>query len=255
MSFFPQAIASPIKPWAFAPALRLQDEGVRAYSSRRQNQQQQQQQQQQEDPRDFMVVTDYGLLSTWLPRSRAQRPPLWTSSGIRSSIREWKGWMHSTLALGYARWNERKEGFSPSKFRYEAKEIYEAMNTSFAEKDLVTLRYVCADAQYSKLKNEIKRRPKGGRLSWSMQGEIIPPRIVAAYIGNLAQDLTLFQIVVRLKTKQSVALYDEHNRLMGGDPNKAQEIEEYVVFEKTSGDPKPWRVYGKVPPPQADPKP
>lgn len=76
------------------------------------------------------------------------------------------------------------------------------MNTSFAEKDLVTLRYVCADAQYSKLKNEIKRRPKGGRLSWSMQGEIIPPRIVAAYIGNLAQDLTLFQIVVRLKTKQ-----------------------------------------------------
>ncbi|RKP11704.1 Tim44-like domain-containing protein, partial [Piptocephalis cylindrospora] len=198
-----------------------------------------------------LVPLDQGLMSTWLPTPRSQRPPLWTASGFRSSIREWKGWMHSTLALAYARWEERKDGFSPSKFRYDAKEIYKAMNTSFAEGDLATLRYVCGNSQYSRLKNEIKRRPKG-RLVWTMHEEVTPPRIMAAYIGSLADKLLLFQIVVRLHTKQSVALYDEYDRLINGDPNKPQAIEEYVVFEKMSNDNTPWRVYGKTSLPQVN---
>jgi hypothetical protein len=46
-----------------------------------------------------------------------------------------------------------------------------------------------------------------------------------------------------------MAVYDKKHRLIAGDPNKVQNVREYVVFQRALTDPEDvWRVYGKVAP-------
>lgn len=46
-----------------------------------------------------------------------------------------------------------------------------------------------------------------------------------------------------------MAVYDKKHRLIAGDPNKIQQIKEYVVFQRALTDPEDiWKVYGKVAP-------
>lgn len=48
-----------------------------------------------------------------------------------------------------------------------------------------------------------------------------------------------------------MAVYDRKNRLVGGDPNKIHNVQEYVVFQHVISDPEDvWRVYGKIASPE-----
>lgn len=51
--------------------------------------------------------------------------------------------------------------------------------------------------------------------------------------------------------KQSVALYDKSNKLVGGNPNNVQNVTEYVVMERWLGKEdaeEEWKIAGKITP-------
>jgi predicted lipid-binding transport protein (Tim44 family) len=81
-----------------------------------------------------------------------------------------------------------------------------------------------------------------------MHGEVEPPRVVSARFGRLGKDLHLFQVTVRLHTKQAMAIYTKKGQAIAGHPNKTQDILEYIVFERTIGgdNTNDWRIYGRV---------
>ncbi|ORY99012.1 hypothetical protein BCR43DRAFT_488569 [Syncephalastrum racemosum] len=127
------------------------------------------------------------------------------------------------------------------------------MNVAFARGDRGLLEEVCLDSMYSNLKNQIKNR-SNARWEWHYHGEVEAPRIVCVRCmgtsGVSKHGFSVGQVTVRMFTKQSMAVFDKKNRLIGGDPNKVHNVLEYVVFQKTISDPEDiWRVYGKIAPP------
>ncbi|OLY84176.1 39S ribosomal protein L45, mitochondrial [Smittium mucronatum] len=96
-----------------------------------------------------------------------------------------------------------------------------------------------------KLKSDLKKRV--GVYEWKKISDICPARIVQARAGQFSKDAYLFQVVVRIQQFQSISIYSKNGKLIGGDPDKPIPINEYVVFQKTTGpDGTPWLIYGKL---------
>lgn len=104
------------------------------------------------------------------------------------------------------------------------------------------------------MKNQLKTR-NNVRWEWKYHGDVEQPKIVCVRCvgttGVSKHGFAVGQVTVRMFTKQSMAVYDKKNKLIGGDPNKIHNILEYVVFQKTISDPEDiWRIYGKIAAPE-----
>jgi large subunit ribosomal protein L45 len=89
------------------------------------------------------------------------------------------------------------------------------------------------------------------KLMWKLVSHVTEPKIVhiRAATAQFEQDgpqEKVAQVTVKFHTKQTVALYDTNGRVISGDPEVEQEVEEYVVFESMVSKSKEWVIAGKV---------
>ncbi|KAK4514956.1 uncharacterized protein ATC70_002563 [Mucor velutinosus] len=214
--------------------------GVRSYAS---NQQQGKQ----------ILLRDHGVFANYVPPE--QSPSITDFSKWRlTKWRNMKNSVQNLLSVGLIKYKSQYEKWNSRKFLAEAEEAYKDMNDAFARGDRAILEEVCLDAMYSSLKNQLKTR-NNVRWEWRYHGDVEQPKIVCVRCvgttGVSKHGFAVGQVTVRMFTKQSMAVFDKKNKLIGGDPNKIHNVLEYVVFQKTISDPEDiWRVYGKVAAPE-----
>ncbi|KAF9974784.1 39S ribosomal protein L45, mitochondrial [Modicella reniformis] len=132
------------------------------------------------------------------------------------------------------------------RFLSESEEAYITLNEAFAKGDRNFLEEICTVSMYQKLKSQLKDRV--GRYEWRYHGIIEKPKIVSIRQGQVGGHV-LIQIIVRLHSNQSMAVYDKKNRLMAGDLKKTVPVLEYIVFQRYITDPKDnWKILGKTAP-------
>ncbi|KAI9258993.1 hypothetical protein BDA99DRAFT_606192 [Phascolomyces articulosus] len=200
-----------------------------------------------------ILIRDHGVFANYVPPETA--PAI--SDFARWRLTKWrnlKNNVQNLLSVGLIKYKSQYEKWDSRKFLEVAEETYKDMNDAFARGDRQMLEEVCLDAMYSTLKNQIKGRGHA-RWEWRYHGEVEQPKIVCVRCvgttGLSKHGFSVAQATLRMYTKQSMAVYDKKNRLIGGDPNKIHNVLEYVVFQKTISDPEDiWRVYGKVAAPE-----
>ncbi|KAI8140280.1 hypothetical protein BJV82DRAFT_520395 [Fennellomyces sp. T-0311] len=196
-----------------------------------------------------ILIRDHGVFANYVP---PEQPPA-ISDFARWRLTKWrnlKNNVQNLLSVGLIKYKSQYEKWDSRKFLEVAEETYKDMNDAFARGDRQILEEVCLDSMYSTMKNQIKNRGNA-RWEWRYHGEVEQPRIVCVRCvgttGLSKHGFSVAQATLRMYTKQSMAVYDKKNRLIGGDPNKIHNVLEYVVFQKTISDPEDiWRVYGKL---------
>ncbi|KAI7883478.1 hypothetical protein K492DRAFT_205438 [Lichtheimia hyalospora FSU 10163] len=200
-----------------------------------------------------VLIRDHGVFANYVP---PEQSPSITDFG-RWRLTKWrnlKNGVQNMLSVGLIKYKSQYEKWNSRKFLEVAEETYKDMNDAFARGDREVLEETCLDSMYSTLKNQIKNRGSA-RWEWRYHGEVEAPKIVCVRCvgttGLSKHGFAVAQATLRMYTKQSMAVYDKKNRLVGGDPNKVHNILEYVVFQKTISDPEDmWRVYGKIAAPE-----
>ncbi|KAG2226093.1 hypothetical protein INT45_011710 [Circinella minor] len=200
-----------------------------------------------------ILIRDHGVFANYVPPEKA---PSMSDFG-RWRLTKWrnlKNNVQNLLSVGLIKYKSQYEKWDSRKFVEVAEETYKDMNDAFSRGDRQVLEEVCLDAMYSTLKNQIKNRGNS-RWEWKYHGEVEQPKIVCVRCvgttGLSKHGFSVAQATLRMNTKQSMAVYDKKNRLIGGDPNKIHNVLEYVVFQKTISDPEDiWRVYGKIAAPE-----
>ncbi|KAI8076839.1 uncharacterized protein BX664DRAFT_287683 [Halteromyces radiatus] len=200
-----------------------------------------------------ILLRDHGVFANYIPPETS--PSISDFQNWRlTKWRNLKNNVQNLLSVGLIKYKSQYEKWNSGKFLSIAEETYKDMNDSFARGDREILEEVCLDAMYSSLKNQLKHR-NNARWEWKYHGEVETPRIVCVRCvgtsGVSKSGFSVGQVTVRMYTKQSMAVYDKKNRLVGGDPNQIHNVLEYVVFQKTISDPEDiWRVYGKIAAPE-----
>ncbi|KAI8331086.1 hypothetical protein EDC96DRAFT_527699 [Choanephora cucurbitarum] len=225
---------------AFSQVPRSAILGIRHYASNNQQGKQ-------------ILLRDHGVFANYVPPE--QSPSLTDFTKWRlTKWRNLKNNVQNLLSVGLIKYKSQYEKWNSAKFIAEAQETYKDMNDAFARGDRQVLEEVCLDSMYSSLKNQLKNR-NNVRWEWKHHGDVDSPRIVCVRCvgttGLSKHGFAVGQVTVRMFTKQSMAVFDKKNKLIGGDPNKIHNVLEYVVFQKTISDPEDiWRVYGKVAAPE-----
>ncbi|CEG75465.1 hypothetical protein RMATCC62417_10501 [Rhizopus microsporus] len=209
--------------------------GIRAYSSKQ--------------TEIHTAIRDLGVIANYIPPETS--PSITDFANWRlTKWRNLKNSVQNLLSVGLIKRKSLYDNWNSSRFLTEALETYKDMNDAFARGDREVLEEVCLDSMFSNLKNQIKGR-SNVRWEWKYHGEVEAPKIVCirciSPTGFSKHGFAIGQVTVKMFTKQSMAVYDKKNKLVGGDPNKVHNILEYIVFQKTISNPEDiWRVYGKV---------
>ncbi|KAI9481383.1 MAG: hypothetical protein EXX96DRAFT_566502 [Benjaminiella poitrasii] len=201
-----------------------------------------------------VLLRDHGVFANYVPPE--QTPSMLSDFG-RWRLTKWRNMKNNVqnlLSVGLIKYKSLYEKWNSRKFLAEAIETYKDMNDAFARGDRSILEEVCLDSMYSNMKNQIKNR-NNARWEWKYHGDVEQPKIVCVRClgstGISKHGFAIGQVTVKMFTKQSMAVYDKKNRVVGGDPNKIHNVLEYVVFQKTISDPEDiWRIYGKVAAPE-----
>mgnify|MGYP001022029348 CR=1 FL=1 len=138
------------------------------------------------------------------------------------------------------------EEFDLKVFATEATDIYIKAHRALADKDEKKMfdhvTEYCFPLMTAGLKfNTVK---------WEYLGDVEPPTVVQVRANDLVAKGNKFsQITVRLHTKQMLAVFDRHGRLVHGSPTDVKEVLEYVVFEKyLANEYGAWRIHTKIRP-------
>lgn len=84
-------------------------------------------------------------------------------------------------------------------------------------------------------------------IHWKLIEEVEPASVVHARVIEVEKFNVYVQLTVRMHTKQMLAVYDRHGRLVHGSPSDVKEVIEYIVFEKHASDEfGVWRMHGKI---------
>lgn len=83
---------------------------------------------------------------------------------------------------------------------------------------------------------------------WKYLDEVEPPQAVQVRVADLMSKANKYsQITVRMHSKQILAVYDRHGRLILGSPTDVKEVLEYIVFEKyLANEYGLWRIHNKI---------
>lgn len=106
------------------------------------------------------------------------------------------------------------------------------------------LKELCTPYAISKMSHGLELKT----LEWEFLESLEPPKIVSLRCQEVFVSDNIFaQIIVRIHTRQKLAIYDRFGRLMFGSADLVKDVLEYVVFEKhivnIYGK---WRVHDKV---------
>ncbi|KAI9279804.1 hypothetical protein BY458DRAFT_470557 [Sporodiniella umbellata] len=196
-------------------------------------------------------LRDLGVFANYIPPETSPSIKDFTNWRL-TQWRNLKNSVQNLMSVGILKRKSQFDKWNSQKFLAEAGETYKDMNDAFARGDRDILEEVCLDAMYSNLKNQMKSR-NNVRWEWKYHGDVESPRIVClrciSTTGLSKHGFAIAQVTVRMFTKQSMAVFDKRNRVVGGDPNKIHNVLEHVVFQKTVSDPEDiWRVFGKIAP-------
>ncbi|KAJ1976993.1 hypothetical protein H4R34_003767 [Dimargaris verticillata] len=190
------------------------------------------------------ILTDFGVVSNFVPVPRSQRPSILTKLGFKYAVKKWRTSWATTL--GIATLKSKLGSFTTAGFLDEAVSIYEIMNEAFASGDRKLIQHVCVPVMASKLKSDIKKRTY--TMEWQSHGQVEDPRVVSVVAGRLAEDIILAQATVRLHTKQSMTVYNKQRKVVSSNKDKPISVLEYVVYQRiiSSFDKSHWQIYGKM---------
>ncbi|KAI9101215.1 hypothetical protein DFS34DRAFT_592101 [Phlyctochytrium arcticum] len=174
------------------------------------------------------------VLDPYIPGKEASPPFLtkaWRSHVTRKVI--------SPVRFWFAKRKVKRliTGWTPAAFAEEAQTLYADMNVAFAKGDKETLSDVVTDSLLAKLMTEMKQTQKLGRVQWKSHGVASPTKMVHMVVGKAqlernGTEFSVAQATVRINMKQSVAIFDQRGRIVGGDPNVVKDIVEHVVLER-----------------------
>ncbi|KAI9374667.1 hypothetical protein BJX61DRAFT_271700 [Aspergillus egyptiacus] len=144
--------------------------------------------------------------------------------------------------------------------RQVARELHKRMYSAFAEGDATTLRKICCTGLANNLISRIESRPKGEKVTWSLDNYIRSPstfftgvRVVADRATQIPElpDSGIRQVTLRITSRQSTS---RSQRQRGGDEvqsgKKQQDCTEYIVLQKLRwfGEEEEWRIWGHATP-------
>ncbi|KAG0244884.1 39S ribosomal protein L45, mitochondrial [Actinomortierella wolfii] len=199
-----------------------------------------------------VVIKEVGIMDPYVIPEKKDRPSIF--GDFKTWVKYAKMRMRNTgmtaaSTLGMC-WKLKDFGIT-GRFLGESEQAYIAMNEAFAKGDREFLEELCTPSMFHKLKGQLKDRV--GRYEWRYHGVIDKPQIVSIRQGQIGGHV-LIQIIVRLHTKQSMAVFDKKNRQVAGDLKKEVPVLEYIVFQRYITDPEDnWKILGKTAPAPALP--
>ncbi|KAL4786465.1 hypothetical protein BJX76DRAFT_346293 [Aspergillus varians] len=184
---------------------------------------------------------------------------------------EWlwlKSWFQNFLGLFiYSKTEGKGLPLRLKERRQVAREFHQRMYSAFADGDSTILRKICCTGLANNLTGRIAARPKGQRVTWSLDKYIRSPstfftgiRVVsdrATQIPEL-QDSGVRQVVLRITSRQSTGKVQQQISEDGTPAENAvvkqQDCTEYIVMQKLRwmGEEEGWRVWGHATPTTVD---
>lgn len=165
---------------------------------------------------------------------------------IKSPVQGTKEWKSERDHFRRLRSYEGEE-FDLEAFAQEAKDVYIKAHRALASDDNSSeiFNYV-TEHSYPMMMSGLKHQT----LIWDYIEDIEPPKAVQVRTGELVEKTNMFgQITVRFHSKQILAIFDRHGRLILGSPTDVREVLEYIVFEKYLADEYgTWRVHDRIRP-------
>ncbi|KAF9337124.1 39S ribosomal protein L45, mitochondrial [Podila minutissima] len=194
-----------------------------------------------------MTLKEVGIMDPYVIPEKENRPSIFSDykTWIKyAKLRMRNTGMTAASTLGMC-WKLKDFGIT-GRFLGESEEAYIGMNEAFAKGDRKYLEEICTPSMYAKLKGQLKDRV--GRYEWRYHGLLEKPQIVSIRQGQIGGHV-LIQMIVRLKSNQSMGVYDKKNKLIAGDLKKPVPVLEYIVFQRYITDPEDnWRILGKTAP-------
>lgn len=144
------------------------------------------------------------------------------------------------------------EDFDVKEFSAQCTEIYIKAHEALAAKDERKIFDYVTEFAFPLMTAGLNRHT----IKWQYLGDVEPPKTVQVRTGDLiAKGDKYAQITVKLNTKQMLAVYDRHGRLVHGSPTEVKEVLEYIVFEKYLVDEYSlWRIHGRIRPDEDETK-
>ncbi|KAL5509048.1 hypothetical protein EMCRGX_G004329 [Ephydatia muelleri] len=181
------------------------------------------------------------------PLEKFAKPSLFSKEGLKYKWSAFKDSISVIYSGAVIRRRLKKiEPFQPIPFARWAQQAFCDVNEALMRKDKEKLVLLTTEGATNSLKEEFENK----RFVWKMVEDVERPRVVSAKIAPLMDKDNLYaQVVVRMHTKQVLAVYDTAGRLLRGDEKRPKDVIDYVVFERNLSRPHPsWRIATKLPP-------
>lgn len=149
----------------------------------------------------------------------------------------------SRRSLGVIRSFEGDE-FELDDFARKSVDIYKRAHELFAAGDDEEIFNYVTEHCYPVMTAGLNRHT----IIWKYLDEIEPPKVVQVRATDLVQKGNKYgQITVRFHSKQIMAAFDRHGRLILGSPTDSKDVLEYIVFEKyLANEYGLWRVHERI---------
>lgn len=162
---------------------------------------------------------------------------------LKSSLSKGKDFVKNRNAVSTIKSFEGDD-FSIKDFAKESLKIYKKAHELLAAKDEKNIFDYVTEYCFPLMVANMR----GHTINWNYLGEVEEPYVVQTRVGDMATKGNKYaQITVRLHTKQLLAIYDRHGRLVHGSPVDVKEVLEHVIFEKyLANEYGLWRLHGKL---------
>lgn len=136
------------------------------------------------------------------------------------------------------------EDFDLKEFAKQSTDIYVKAHEALAAKDERLMFEYVTEHCFPLFTANLDRQT----IIWKYLGDIEQPEVVQVRTGDMMVKSNKYgQITVRFHTKQTLAIFDRHGRLIHGSPTDVKEVFEYIVFEMYLADEYGrWRMHDRI---------
>lgn len=138
------------------------------------------------------------------------------------------------------------EDFDLTTFASQSVDIYKKAHQAIASKDEMNVFNYITEHCFPMMTTGLDFHT----VNWKFLDILSPPVAVQVRVGDLVSKTNKFaQITVRMHSKQMLAIYDRHGRLVFGSPTDVKEVYEYIVYEKfLANEYGSWRLHDRMRP-------
>uniref|UniRef100_A0A0N4ZV19 Large ribosomal subunit protein mL45 n=1 Tax=Parastrongyloides trichosuri TaxID=131310 RepID=A0A0N4ZV19_PARTI len=158
-------------------------------------------------------------------------------------LHRFHNWRHGVRNI---RKKEGHENFDAKKFAVnDALNIYTKAYESMMTRDTKEICNYVTEHAFSKLWPDVQN----GSIFFELVEEVKKPELVSVRCADNPHQSgnAIAQIVVKLHTKQKIAVYDRYGQLILGSKDKIKDVQEFIVFENHISDlDGKWRLHDKV---------